>query len=672
MKVKFSLEEYKKLVDLLSLYDFHYYVENSPIIPDAEYDMIVKKIREVEQHHPDWIVSHSPTQRVGHAPAKSFNKINHRIPMLSLDNAFEYADIQKFFDKALRFLKVDPRSISLDLFCEPKMDGVAVSLIYENGILATAATRGDGVVGEEITKNVKTIKNLPLKLRLAKPPALLEVRGEVVMTKSAFKKVNILLLKENKKTFANPRNAASGSLRQLDANVTAERFLSFFPYTLLDYEGFFDCKTQEQIQNTLKEIGFQLAGNTSLSINYAGVVEYLDKLNNNRFNLDFEIDGAVCKFNSLETQEKLGEVSRAPRWAFAYKFPPIEVLTKVESIELQVGRTGAITPVAKLTPVNVGGVTVKHCTLHNFDELTRKDVRVGDTVWVRRAGDVIPELVKVVLENRPKDAKLLSPPANCPVCGNKAYRFEDEAVIRCSAGLDCEAQLVESIAHFVSKKAMNIDGLGGNRVELFVKKKLITNLSDIYKLTKAALLELDGFQEKSVNNLLTSIENSKSTTFAKFVYSLGIRDVGEVTAEVLASEFNSIEELSKASTEKLTKINNIGEKIAQNIVAYFNIKENLYQIEEMLAAGVNWPKHKAINLQSQKLSGQNIVITGSFERFTRDEIADILKSHGAKVGTSVSKSTTILLAGEKAGSKLSKANALGIAVRGEDLLDELD
>ena len=651
-------------------HNFRYYVEDDPDIPDAEYDRLMRQLEQHEADHPELVTDDSPTQRVGAEPLKAFSQVTHSIPMLSLGNAFSAEEIQDFNQRITESLEVK----TIDYAVEPKLDGLAISLRYEGGELVQGATRGDGTTGENVTHNVRTIKSIPLKLRGKDVPPLLEVRGEIFMPKQGFDELNKRQEKNDEKTFANPRNAAAGSLRQLDPKITAERPLTIYVYALgeaknqkgesLSFENHFALLQQ------LKRWGLPVCPELKKVKGAEGCLKYYDYLSEKRDSLPYEIDGVVYKVNDYDQQQRMGFVAKAPRWAIAHKFPAQEEMTVIEDIDVQVGRTGALTPVARLKPVFVGGVTVTNATLHNQDEIDRKDIRVGDTVIIRRAGDVIPQVVKVVESKRHKGARKFYLPKKCPVCGSEVFKDEGEAVNRCSGGLYCAAQQKEAIKHFASRKAMDIDGLGDKLVEQFFEEKLIENISDLYRLNRSDLVKLERLGEKSVDNLLTSIEKSKKTTLAKFIYSLGIREVGEATAMALANYFLDLEKLKKADAEGLQKVSDVGPVVAKHIEHFFSQQHNLDVIEKIISAGVNWPKPEA-KIGGQVLDKMTFVLTGTLSSMGRSEAKAQLQALGAKVTGSVSKKTNYVIAGADPGSKVDKAEKLGVRVLTEEEFADL-
>jgi DNA ligase (NAD+) len=651
----------QSLRDKLNEHNYRYYVLDEPSISDAEYDHLFKQLQELEKAHPELVTADSPTQRVGAKPLKEFDEIRHSVPMLSLENAFAEEDVLAFDNRIHDRLGI---SNVIEYLCEPKYDGLAVSIRYENGVLVNAATRGDGEVGEDITQNIRTIKMVPLILRGENIPQVLEVRGEVYMPKVGFEKLNARALEKGEKVFVNPRNAAAGSLRQLDPKITALRPLAMYCYGVGSVEGASMPDEYNEMLARLKSWGLRVNKEVQLVKGIEGCLEYYNRMAEMRSRLPYEIDGIVYKVNSISLQQELGFVSRAPRWAIAHKFPAEEVMTVVEAVEFQVGRTGALTPVARLKPVFVGGVTISNATLHNMDEVVRKDVHIGDTVIVRRAGDVIPEVVTAVKAHRPEHAKMIVLPTHCPVCHSSIEQIEGESVARCSGGLFCPAQRKEAIKHFASRRAINVEGLGDKLVEQLVDKGLIHSPADLYSLSLDQLSGLERMAEKSAQNLLDELEKSKKTTFARFLYSLGIREVGEATAKSLGKHFSDLPELFTANEEILQTIQDIGPVVAKHIGAFFAEKHNHDVIDKLLAAGVHWDKtaKKAENLP---FAGKTFVLTGTLETMGRDEAKEKLEQLGAKVAGSVSSKTSYVVAGSDAGSKLIKAKDLGV-----EILDE--
>src|SRR3990167_733645 len=638
-------------------HNYRYYVLDDPIISDAEYDILFRALQTLESKNPALITQDSPTQRVGAAPLDAFQSVRHAIPMLSLENAFNIEELNHFYERIQKFLKDNSE---IEFVCEPKLDGVAISLYYENGELKKAATRGDGQVGENVTQNIRTIQSIPLKLLGHDYPEQCEIRGEIFMPILGFEKLNKLAEKNNEKKFSNPRNAASGSLRQLDSSITAKRPLNFYAYALVVLSGKNCFQKQSEILNKLKSWGLPIAKNISIAQGIGMCEKYYQNMLKIREKLPFEIDGVVYKVDQLVLQERLGFVSRAPRWAIAHKFPAEEKTTEIEQIEFQVCRTGAITPVARLKPVFVSGVTVSNATLHNFDEMKRKDIRVGDTVLVRRAGDVIPEVVRVILEKRNHRAQKITMPTKCPVCGSDVIKEEGEAVLRCMGGLYCSAQLRETIKHFVSRRAMDIEGLGDKLIDLLVENNVISNVADLFFLKRENLIALPRLGEKSTDNLLAAIEKSKATTLPRFLFALGMREVGEATAVILADAFQTIENLKNSTLESLELIHDIGPVVAGHIVAFFREKHNQKLIEKLLSSGINWPVISVSEKKSLSLFGKSFVITGTLSSMSRDEAKNRLQELGAKVSSSISNKTNYLVLGESPGSKYEKAKALNI------------
>ena len=645
-------------------YDYAYYVLDDPKVPDAEYDRLLRHLRETEEACPELITPDSPTQRVGGTPVSKFEEVKHELPMLSLDNVFAEEELEAFGRRIVQRLAGEGiEAGTLAFVAEPKMDGAAINMRYEAGRLVLAATRGDGVTGENVTHNVRTISSVPLRLRGASVPDVLEVRGEVFMPRAGFDDFNERALASGEKTFVNPRNAAAGSLRQLDARITAARPLDVFYYGIGASSGWRVPLRHSAVLEALQGFGLRTCPDWQLVEGIPGCLAYYSHIANKRANLPYDIDGVVYKVDSLEWQQALGFVSRAPRWAVAHKFPAQEELTVVKAVEFQVGRTGALTPVARLEPVFVGGVTVSNATLHNIDDLTRKDVRVGDTVFVRRAGDVIPEIVKVATERRPRGAKPVRLPKRCPVCGSDVIRVEGEAIARCIGGLICAAQRKESIRHFASRRAMDIEGLGEKIIDQLVDRGMVQTLADIYSLSLQQLLELERMGEKSANKLLAHIERSKSTTFERFLYGLGIRDVGEATAVALAENFNDLDDLMGAAEDLLMEVPDIGPIVAGHIRAFLSEEHNRRVIKTLLKQGVHWPARKRRSVEKNSMfAGKTVVITGTLSDMTRAEAKERLRALGAKVTSSVSAKTDILIAGRDPGSKLREAEQLGIQV----------
>ncbi|OQW39755.1 MAG: DNA ligase (NAD(+)) LigA [Proteobacteria bacterium SG_bin4] len=654
----------------IELHNYRYYVLDQPTIPDAEYDKLFRELQRIEQDYPSLITVDSPTQRVGAAPLKAFAQIAHAIPMLSLSNAFENDEVIAFDRRVCEGLLVD----SVEYAVEPKFDGLAVSLRYENGVLKSGATRGDGYTGEDITLNLKTIRSIPLKLPVDSPPALLEVRGEVLMLKKDFLRLNQQQSAKGEKEFANPRNAAAGSLRQLDPEITATRRLAFFAYGIGDYEDpRMPQNTHSQVMAYLASLHFPVAQESKVVQGVRGLLDYYQAIAAQRETLPYDIDGVVYKVNAIAQQEQLGFVSRAPRFAIAHKFPAQEAMTKLLDIDVQVGRTGALTPVARLQPVFVGGVTVTNATLHNADEVERKDVRIGDTVIVRRAGDVIPEVVSVVPEKRPPDARVFLMPSHCPVCGAKAVRLPGEAVSRCTGGLFCPAQRKQAILHFASRRALDVDGLGEKLVDQLVDQAIVRTPADLYRLGIAALANLERMADKSANNIVKAIEASKHTTLARFIYALGIRNVGEATAKDLATYLGSLDRLMAADSEQLQQIPDVGPVVAQSIVDFFAEAHNCEVVEQLRACGVYWDEQdgKAVAAIATPLQGKTFVLTGTLPHMNREEAKEKIEALGGKVSGSVSSKTDYVIAGADPGSKYDKAVSLGVTILDEDALLKL-
>ena len=656
------LRQYQDLVEELNKHNHRYYVLDDPTVPDIEYDRQLRELQSIEGLYREIIALDSPSQRVGGAALSSFSQIKHALPMLSLDNAFTDTELQEFERRLKDRLN---SSADIEYVCEPKLDGAAVSLLYRDSALIYGATRGDGSVGEDITANVRTIKSVPLKLHGDNIPTTLEIRGEIYLPLSGFDALNAAAVLSGDKTFVNPRNAAAGSLRQLDSKITASRPLEMCAYSVGQYLADRVPETHEGMLSALRGWGFKINDLVETVKDIAACENYYQRLAERRESLPYDIDGIVYKVNSLQLQERLGFVAKAPRWAIARKFPAQEEMTQLIDVEFQVGRTGAITPVARLEPVFVGGVTVSNATLHNGDEINRLGVQIGDTVIIRRAGDVIPQIAKVVLDRRPENALPVVFPERCPVCQSTVRRTEGEAVARCSGGLFCGAQIKEAIKHFASRKAMDIDGLGDRLVELMVDESVIFSVADLYDLNVDKLVKLERMAEKSASNLIGAIAASKKTTLAKFLYALGIREVGEATAHTLAKNFGSIELIAKASADELLEIDDVGPIVARYIVNFFQNPDNLSIIQALRDAGVEWEDIDLSSLEAQPLKGQTWVLTGGMEIMSRAEAKDKLQSLGAKVASSVSAKTTQVVAAPGAGSKLTKAKTLDIAVMDE-------
>lgn len=649
-------------------HNYRYYVLDDPSVPDAEYDRLMRELETLEAAHPELVTPDSPTQRVGAEPADRFGEVRHVIPMLSLANAFSEDDLNAFYKRIRDRLGTDD---DIEFAAEPKLDGLAVSLLYEDGKLVRGATRGDGVTGEDITQNIRTIKTIPLALHGEDWPQVLEVRGEVYMPRKGFEALNARARERGEKTFVNPRNAAAGSLRQLDPRITAERPLAMFCYGVGKVEGAALPDRQSAILERLQDWGLRVCPERDVVTGPAGCLDYYRRIGAQRDRLPYEIDGVVYKVNRIDLQEDLGFVSRAPRWAIAHKFPAQEEITLLRDVEFQVGRTGALTPVARLEPVFVGGVTVSNATLHNMDEIERKDVHIGDTVIVRRAGDVIPEVVGVVAERRPKDARPVRLPAVCPVCGSEVVRAEGEAVARCSGGLYCAAQRKEAIKHYASRRAMDIEGLGDKLVDQLVEAGLVDHVDDLYRLTPAQVASLERMGEKSAQNLIEAIDRSRQTTLERFIFALGIREVGEATARALALHFGDLAPLMQADEEALQQVPDVGPIVARHVVSFFHQPHNREVIDRLLAAGIEWEAIEVTPAGEQPLAGRTYVLTGTLESMTRDEAKARLMALGAKVSGSVSKKTTAVIAGAEAGSKLAKAESLGVEILSEEDLKAL-
>lgn len=660
--IKARITELKKKI---TEYNYNYYVLDDPKITDAEFDVLFNELRDIENNNNNLITPDSPTQRVGGESNKAFKQVTHKRPMLSLGNAFDEDDLIAFDKRIKDELGINQIAYS----AEPKFDGLAVNLRFVDGVLDLAATRGDGNVGEDVTHNIKTIKSIPLKLSDKAPKGVLEVRGEVVMLKKDFFKLNEKQKKINEKIFANPRNAAAGSLRQLDPAIAASRPLSFYAYSI-------HCdshKLDSQLDglDLLKKLMIPTTNLTKEVSGVSGLINFYEDISKTRDALPFDIDGVVYKVNSLNLQDELGFVSRAPRWAIAHKFPAEEATTQIEEIDVQVGRTGSITPVARLKPVEVAGVIVTNATLHNEDEMQRKNIHIGDFVVVRRAGDVVPEVVRVLKERRPKSSRIFTMPSNCPECASKLQKLEGDAVLRCEAGLECPAQRKQGIMHFSSRKAMDIDGLGGKIIDQLINEGLVKNFSDLYNLKLENLLALDRFAEKSAMNLIDAINKSKITTLAKFVYALGIRNVGESTALDLAKHLGSIDSIINSNEEELLSIHDIGPTVADSIVNYFSEEGNIIEIQNLLGNGLLLESIDNEARVTSELQGLIFVLTGTLTSLKRDEAKEMIMRHGGKVVASVSKKTDYLVAGSDAGSKLDKAQSLKVTVIGEEELVKL-
>ena len=653
-----------KLREQINLHNSHYYTHDNPVITDAEYDRLIQKLTKLESENPALITPDSPTQKVGGTVLDAFSKVNHEIPMLSLGNVYSYEELSDFVNRISNRLNITEEP----LFCvEPKLDGLAISLLYDNGKLIRAATRGDGSIGENVTHNVKTIRNVPLILKGDNIPEIIEIRGEVVMPIAAFNAYNEKAEKKGEKSFANPRNAAAGSLRQLDSKITAKRPLAFYSYGIGLMENGVLPESHYQRLQKLKEWGLPLGNEIELKSGPKGCMEYYQSILQTRNTLPYEIDGVVYKVDDIQLQEQLGFISRAPRWATAHKFPAQEEQTILLDVEFQVGRTGAITPVAILEPVFVGGVTISRASLHNQDEIDRLGIKIGDTVVVRRAADVIPQITRTLPEKNTKHEKIIFP-GLCPVCNSEIERIEDEAIARCSGGLYCAAQRKEAIQYFASRKAMNIDGLGEKVVDLLVDEELISNPADLFNLKAEQLVDLERMGPKKAENLLNALEKSRQTTLTKFILSLGIREVGEATAKNLAEHFLTLDAIKQADTEALQEVDDVGEIVAKHVEYFFRQPHNLEVIDKLIKAGIHWPAITAREKQLLPLKGKTYVLTGTLTQLKRNDAKASLQALGAKVSGSVSSKTDCVIAGESAGSKLTKAQDLGIPVIDEDEL----
>ena len=666
--MKFTKKEKNRVLELHSLINFHshkYHSLDTPEIEDHEYDALFQELLQLEDRFPELLYDFSPSQRVGSKPLDGFKKIEHLIPMLSLENAFNQQDMEDFNKRILERLLIEA---DVNFSCEPKLDGIAVNLLYKNGRLDLASTRGDGKIGEDITHNIRTINSIPLSLidSNSKLPTVIEIRGEVFIEKKDFDLANKKAIKAGEKTFANPRNAAAGSLRQLDPSIAASRPLKFYAHGMgFIEEGDFKLPdSQSEMLKQYKSWGLPTNPYNDVAANLEACEEYYLKISNERDILPYEIDGIVFKVNNLAKQLSLGQVSRAPRWAIARKFPAEVGTTLVKKISFQVGRVGGITPVAEFSPVNIGGVTVSHASIHNFDEINRLDVREGDTVDIKRAGDVIPQIISVSLDKRKKGSLKVSLPKRCPSCKNDLVRIEGEAILRCTAGLDCPAQRIGSLIHFVSRNALNIDGLGERIIELLVDKKLVLNFADLFRLDIKDIINLEGFGEKSATNLIKSIQASKDTNLSRFIYSLGIREVGEATAMNLALNFNNISKFLAADEQDFLEINDIGPVASNYIKEFLASDENINLVKDLIALGVN-PKEMEVK-NDNPFSSKSIVITGSFNNIARSQLKEELIRVGARVSSSVSSKTEYLIAGEKPGSKLKKATDLQITILDEE------
>ncbi|MDP6968325.1 MAG: NAD-dependent DNA ligase LigA [Gammaproteobacteria bacterium] len=665
----YTSAQYTALQDQIRHYNHQYYVLDNPTVPDAEYDRAMQELQAMEAQHPQWITADSPSQRVGDVPLEAFAQVQHVVPMLSLDNAFNGADLQEF-DRRLRerLHKHTGRDVDAEVVytCEPKLDGIAVSLTYINGVLAVGATRGDGHTGENITQNLRTLDSVPLKLLGQDYPEILEVRGEAYMPTAGFDALNARLIAAGEKTYVNPRNTAAGSLRQLDSRITATRPLQLCAYSLGQVSDATALPRQHfDVLTQLQSWGFRINAEMRRVQGIQACLDYYQSLSAKRMQLPYDIDGIVFKVDDFALQQELGFVARAPRWAIAHKFPAQEEMTQLLKVEYQVGRTGAVTPVARLAPVFVGGVTVSNATLHNMDEIARLDLHEGDTVIIRRAGDVIPKVVQAVTAKRMASAKPLSAPHKCPVCSAELEREEGEAALRCPNGFSCAAQVKEAIKHFVSRKAMDIDGLGEKLVEALVDAGHIQHVADLYSLNHATLANMERMGDKSATNLINALGASSATTLGRFLFALGIREVGEATARSLALHYGKLENIMAATAEELQLVEDVGPIVAGRIVHFFADQHNQQVIYQLRAAGINWPENKPTPAQALPLTGTTYVVTGTLNTMGRDQVKAKLQAYGAKVAGSVSKKTDYLIAGAKAGSKLAKAHDLGVPVLDE-------
>jgi DNA ligase (NAD+) len=651
MKKNEAKKAIAKLREEINYHNYKYYIEDSPVISDYEYDMLLKRLESLEAEYPDLITSDSPTQRVGGTPLQGFVSVEHTIPMLSLENAYSYEELHEFDDRVKKNVG------AVEYVCEPKIDGVSIAILYENGVFIRGATRGDGMKGDDVTANLKTIHSVPLRLRGTLKN--IEARGEVYFPIAAFKKFNKEQEKKGEQVFANPRNAAAGSLRQLDPRVVATRPLDIFLYYLIQSEK--ELQTQEHALQALSESGLRINPLIKKVKGINDAIAYCTELEKKRDSLDYEIDGAVLKVNSFALQKKLGSTIKHPRWAIAYKFTAKQATTRLNDIVIQVGRTGTLTPVAVLEPVQVGGVTVSRATLHNFDELKRKDIRIGDMVLVERSGDVIPQVVKSIVEKRTGDEKVRAIPRKCPVCGSEVVRTLDEVAVRCP-NKRCPARLRWRIEYFASRDAMDIDHLGGQTVEKLIEKGLIDSIADLYDLKKEDLMKLEGFKDKSAENLLNSIEKSKSQGLARLIYGLGIRHVGKFAAQLLSSYYHSIDELAKASAEELSQIHGLGEKTAEAIATFFATEENRMLIERLKGIGI---KTKEVKHEGE-LQGKKFVFTGGLQSLTRPDASDLVIKKGGLVVSSVGKDVDYVVVGADPGSKFEKAKKLGVTILSEE------
>ena len=652
-------KEIERLREEINYHNIKYYRDDAPVISDAEYDELMRRLIELEKKYPELVTPDSPTQRIGAEPLEKFEKSEHLLPMFSLDNAMNQEELKEFDQ---RIKKILGSSKEIEYVAEPKIDGLAINLLYERGIFKKGATRGDGITGEDVTQNLRTIKELPLRIISKNPPELIELRGEVYMKKKEFEELNQERAEKGEPLFANPRNASAGSVRQLDPKITAGRKLHLFVYQVGEVRGV-EFKTQGEFLEKLKEWGFPVQKKIYLAKGIEKIIDFYKRLIEERDKFEYEIDGLVVKVNELALWKRLGETAKAPRWAIAGKFPARQKSSVIKEIIVQVGRTGALTPVAILEPVEVGGVIVKRATLHNQDEIERKDIHIGDTVLVQRAGDVIPEVVMVIKEKRPKNAKKFQMPEKCPECGSRVVKPEEEAVHRC-ININCPAQVKERIKHFASRSAMNIEGLGDKLVEKFFEKGLLKTVSDIYRLKKEELAKLEGLGEKSAENLVTAIARSKKTTLPRFLFALGIRHIGESTAELLAEHFGTLGNINKASLEDLMSIEGIGPEVASSIKQFFGNQENQKLIKELLSLGIKFEEVKKQKVETP-LTGKTLVLTGGLESLTREQAKTLIQKAGGKVGSSVSKKTDFVIVGAEPGSKFDEAKKIGVKMLSE-------
>lgn len=661
MKKSDVQKEIKQLVNQIREYDDWYYLKDDPKVSDAEYDQAFRRLQQLEEEYPEHKDPNSPTARVGGKALEEFKKLKHGLPMLSLANALNEEEFFAFHERVQKMLKLDSKSI--EYFAELKFDGLSINLTYENGELKSAATRGDGETGEDVTQNIRTIKSIPLKLHTSNLPRLIEIRGEVIMPIQEFEKLNHAQIKNGEKPFANPRNAAAGSLRQLDSKITASRPLQAYFYGFGSVEGYTLPETLFEYENLLQQWGLPVGDHRTLAKGQDAIIKFYQKIKNIREDLPYEIDGIVVKINSRQQLDEAGFISRSPRGMIAFKYPPKQSITLIEDIQVQVGRTGALTPVALVTPILVSGVMVRRATLHNQDEIDRKDIRIGDQVVIQRAGDVIPEVVSVLKEKRRGDERRFQIPDQCPICHSKVVRTSGEAVARC-VSKNCVGKLRERIKHYAMKDAVNIDGLGDKLVDLFVDQGIIKSIPDLYQIEKQDLLALEGFKDKSANNLLHAIDQTRKTDFYRIIFGLGIRHVGEVTAKNLTKKFKNFSELKKASLEEFRGVEGVGEEVAQSLFDYFKDQDHLDELEQLLkvvhpVAAARPSPQKAI------LSDKIFVLTGTLPTLSRSEAKVLIESYGGKVSSSVSKKTDFVLAGEEAGSKLDQAKTLGVKVINE-------